>query len=1212
MANQPQFDFAKFLINLNDPDEDIQINAMNDLNSYLSKVETVVNVPNVYFYTNTIFSLISSKNVDLINVILRSIVFMGAKFAITAFPSIFEPVFSHAYDEQFENVPQLCAILHELFFQSVTFDEERKLALKNDVFPRIHVHLRNTKGTQLVFTIDLMTALIETLGSYFTPKEIKDVEDHIKRLIVAEDDEIAVHAAQLAKFWSQYTEKEQLNSLFATLHDLPDDRPLFLIASQLCCYTPKIVESYASEFLNLFIDTIAREEQRIQAKIEEDENFDYSSDPIYIPTMTSAVTSLSFLVPTYPELTTPLFQKVTDIAYNGICFQSTVLDDDDDENEEDNNEDDEIDESLVLPMGDDLDSGEDSWKLRRASILLLQSLIKTFPKESLEQFIAADEEGNYIHFNDIQKMIRDFDNGALKVALQALLLIAHSYKQDIPIDYLFYWYSTVAKQIAQRPDIVEQLVEVLSTLSNVISQDIPSNLPETIFKAILKQKEKIVLEPKSPKPIVKQKAKIITESSSSSILSYISVFFKTTEDITDALDGCVAILKDILLLPKSIIPTLKVISHLFTKTQAIEYNYSSLIDSIIEIIAPTNISEVLQTFAVFVITHSKDAENTKKVLENIIKSVNYEGSVKPACASITLIASSPVYEVLKNYSGKILEAFSAASQESSVDLSQTYALLWAIRVTLEKEIIQPKDCSSLLPVLLNLILSGDNKCKNQALIILQKLPGKEEALKQLKDLLVKPLPGNVLEAAAALICKCEGADAAISDLISYLTKSTMKEDLSIVIGIVGAAKKSIRDSLIQNFISSEKPSSFDIECIGQLASEFDISGNTALVDKLFALIKSEDRSTFEAAEPALGLADVILPRLLKEAKTDIPKLLNYLGSLTICAQKCVKVNKSLDKYLDEFIDVLWNSVQHIDPSVFEQTVSQALYQIYLLNNKYITSILDKAINGDEKIAPTAGRSISEIFNSSNSKAIIKENLEKVIGLLDRDLPTLCKWVLSALKGALKNEFGDPLIKICDKIIEKAAFQQNHSLTTFYGALTIQVDIGKEQRFNAIELLSALVQYSPDRIDPVKIEKIALTVIEDIAQGTECRIAALKLLEHLTESKFTLPTVLETLSNIAAALDKVNKDTQTKENAMEDAVLPLMHCIALLHLKTQKGLSADIEKLFSAYKNEKMEEILDDLTIALTIENASGVTAQLQNQALILLNKYNPEAGSIYA
>jgi hypothetical protein len=284
-----------------------------------------------------------------------------------------------------------------------------------------------------------------------------------------------------------------------------------------------------------------------------------------------------------------------------------------------------------------------------------------------------------------------------------------------------------------------------------------------------------------------------------------------------------------------------------------------------------------------------------------------------------------------------------------------------------------------------------------------------------------------------------------------------------------------------------------------------------------------------------------------------------------------------------------------------------------LDKNNFASVLANALEGDAKIAPIAGRAISELFNSQNPSitSLVRENLEKVIGLLERNLPVLCGWVLSALRGAFKLGFGDDILRISAKIISKVSVQPNHSLTKFYGTLPVAVDVGRDQRLNALELLGSLVQYSADRIDGTTFLNIALNVISDVEQRSDCRIAGLKILEQLAESKFTSALVLDSLSNIAVALEKLRKDSRSKENGMETVIDPLMHTIAMLHLKSQKGKSAEIERLFSCYEKEaKMEEILDDLGMALKIQNASA--ASTQNEALSLIHQYNPDAALIFA
>lgn len=1219
MSTEQQWSFSKFFLNLRNPDSDYHIFAFQDLEEYLQKLTIFEpdSVPTINgIFLPNVVQKITEKEAEIVNHAFRTIVLLAQTLPNECIDKLFTEIFEQVYDVACEVRTQVLAILREILTNSISYDQSRQIAISESIYPRLNREIGPSKDDVLLFNIGLFIALVESLGFTLSQDQLSELLDHIKKYSETDSQETLQAIADLCKYWALYANEDLLDQLMTFLFETLEDRKnAFFILTTMSRFRAQVYTKYAAKLIQLFIDQVENEEADVAQLLEENEDLDITAESNYIPNVSDLLESLSCLTLAFPEVAKEKLEYLSNFVFRYLIYNSSVANvemDDDIPQDEDN--DFEID-GEEMPDDDEEGSepifnGDESWKLRKAALTLAGSLLQIAPEEFFNDLIVCEEEEDHIGMLNV--IIQDFDIGVQKDALGFIKQIIHTYKGKPEIsENIKLWIGTCVAQLKLDRALV--LPKLLSTLSFFIKEQCAIS-EANILNAIT------AISTKVSEPVVP------------AILEFLVSSLRVSKSINDLVPLTCQIFEQILKQSKdkTTIPCLSAISRFYALVSdpkdAAANSLDELNAKVLDLVKQKGEKMVysIATLSIFVIS-AHSLKTAKASLNTIIECSSNDSAAKAAFAAITLIGLSPQSDALKPHVKVIFDNIIKIFTNVR-DLQVIYRALWVLRVLLEKKFISPDNCQPAVKPLISIIFINDNRSTLLAFTVLKAMPScSGEIILKITDVLtVNTIPEDVVFAIAEFVAACintsrNDVETLINTLIKFAKDHSDKHDIlssiALVIGYVAGHDEKLRSVLIPQF--SEKISGvippFSMLCLGEIGSYVDVSSNEAVINEVFSAINNSDRDIFAAAADCIGSfsagsINFICDRMLKSATTDVTHFSTWLIAISSLVKKLYKLQIPADKLksiLDKLVDYLFANADYNKET--SQLIAECFSYIFRVDNSYVLKLIPKS--NDDNAAPVVHAGIA-LYLQTADKTTVGLLIEPIMKLIDTEKPQLSSNIILSLKSALRFPTLVPkLLPYFNETCKCVPMSPAHTITSYYGAQQITVDIGKPLRLNALDTIITYFKSSPDMIDAQQLIKAGYSSLTD--QDNLVKARGLCLFSELCSSPLTVGYILDDVANIANALVDIEQLVSNTNIDTPEIDAPFKTLLVQLIKATEKQKQNDLEQMYSKYKNdEQTEKIRTELGYAINVSSSSSAESASACYELIL--QYREEAAVIFA
>ena len=493
-------------------------------------------------------------------------------------------------------------------------------------------------------------------------------------------------------------------------------------------------------------------------------------------------------------------------------------------------------------------------------------------------------------------------------------------------------------------------------------------------------------------------------------------------------------------------------------------------------------------------------------------------------------------------------------------------------------------------------------------------------------LLSSQIDDESVSAIASLVIGCSSISKSnvekfISKLISSAQKFNQFDIVSkaaAVIGAVGGKDESFGNSLLEKLSKSLETNAtmFNILCIGELATNIDIKRHTALVDKLFDLIHSQDRGTFLAASESIGLAsvasEVILERVIKCAKEDTSRIASYLFAFISLLKKLQTKSERADELREYYMQIAQFLIANANVQTeTSQTFAEALCCLLKIDNSFVDGLLKAAKENPESgAAPVLIRSIGMLLETEkpdNTKQIV----EDVMKLVKADNVVLSESCLYCLKVALsQNQSLISQLKFFGIACNCVKMVASHIVSEYYGAQQVTKDIGCQLRLNAVDAVYIYFNAQPSATDFKLLLGVAIEAIKD--SNVEVQIHGMSLICAIAINKVTRPSLIKRVPMIVQTIQSLESAVFKSISAQLKEEYTRM--VLYIHKMMGKAKVAEIQKLYKMLKdNPRVENMKQDYV--LSVDNTMSQEVNLTGKGsmnYLLMNNFNEEAAQIFA
>ena len=1223
LASMSTWTINKFFLQINDPDPDYNVIALNEFVEHLSSLKNSLLDLQVDQINSMllpkIISRFSDNTPDTVNPSFRSIVLMSQTLPIQCLSTLFKLILDEVYMSDCEIRPQILSILREILTNSVSYEPDRQKAICEALLPRLDGEIKQARQDEfLLFSLNLLTFLVEALAFQLDVEEKEKVYEVLKVFAPTSNGEVLQSVAALAKFWAVSATNEQFEALMRLLFEMENRGNAFTMLCAMVKFKPIVYEKYAKELLEMFLLQIDQEEVDAAALMENEPETDLFADTDYIRHISELLSSVGALVHTFPEDGKLYLERILGLVFVYMtCGSSAQLDEGEDDGSNDVNNDFEVE---VMPDDEDdiVTPGDDSWQIRKTVIGLAMILIDCYHDDFYAALSYTDEETNRMAM--VTMLITDNDVGAQKDAFELVRKIVHDYRVWVSDEQVQTWFVMLAKQISS--DKQEILKLLLSTITAIMN-DVASIPFDAVMIAVNR-----ILTALNPAVVPY-------------VLSFLRTVLKACPGKHELIEPICKIFIAILQQGKSktILPCLEVISQFYVFLQG--STDSPIVDELNKLVIGLSEKKgekktaAISTLAIFVICCA-GYESLETSLQVIIECRKSEACHKVLCGSVALIIATGHADLLAPYTSLLFETL--GKNVNNIDLTVQYRALWALRMMLEQKLIEPASCSAVVPSLVEILTRGDHRCKLLALIILGMLPNTAAASLDAICLCLTGPAGQVTDEIVDEICKLmmTFATYALDNVITALNKLfeqglTKKKDsaemanIAKLIGYVSGHVKEYEQDRLARFrsgiVGCDKPEPISLLCTGELGSYVDLSQNTDLVDAIFNLALSSDRPIFTAAANcvggmASGSAQVIMPRLVKHANEDTNSFTKWLIALLALTKKIVKSGKAFDDQafteVSECVLANANSVKEA-----RQSVAECLALLGKMRPEFVNRLIELATPQEK--GSIAMRAVSMYIEGAGVDETMRL-IDPIMGKIDADQPEISEFVMQALKSALRyntltQTLATYLPTVCDCVEERPS----HIKEISYGLEQTQNDIGYQFRLLAIECVLTFFREVPSMCNPAHLLKVVELALAESKLGDskerryDITDRGLTLLAEMSVSPVTGSETVDALPTLAPLLAALYR--QMPWNEIES---PFLRMLVYVSHASEKKKNNEFEQLYLHVKSKHdapMEKLRVDLSYVIGSQTTAFhfISSSVPTSAEYdLMHAHRPEAATMFS
>ncbi|OHT01921.1 hypothetical protein TRFO_31165 [Tritrichomonas foetus] len=1240
MTNQFSENWTRTQFNrdFHNADQDYVVIALRNLLEHLEKVE-IFEEEEDYLKTvfiNEITSRLCDKMADIVGLVFKIIVSLTVKLPLKIVPYLFEAVFQIVSKQDIEFRTQLLAVFEEAISCAVDCPTERQKVITEYLVPKLTQYIRAPMFPEiLVFSLDLLTTTVETLPNSLDERRIDDLENIIKELAKksnsAQSDtlESTIQSlATLAKVWSTLVNNDKFEKFLEFLDQLDNKDAALSIVCGIIIHRPQLfTPERRSKYADQVFEHLNNDSPNGNADYENENEDNFEEISLsYVNHTTEYLNTLTSLVNAYGEgMDEEALNPYISQAFYFLTFGAQT--DNLGNNEENEIEADvDFDSDIEAPdsEGDvEVVASDGSWKIRKAAMALSTSLINEQPDLFYESLIYVDAECDNPSLIDV--LIKDSDEGAQTDAMALLKVVIHAYRSKIDSKIVDNWTNSLISQIL--PGKIRNVPLFIDTLTYIISELRKMPLIETTLHAIECIKRVFAESPTT--------TEYPTFSFISSLLQY--------ADNANIVKPVVSLIREAhkdsnsQAIPASLVIVSKV--YLFYRRESQKKSKEISQDKgIAKVLDELNTSVLsisefggertvyaIPSLAVFTVCCAS-LPSVGKSVEKIVRFFDNQAAVKSAAAAIALISASESAKQLSSFASELLTKLH--QNLTNVDSSVIYRCLWAIRLMLHKKLIHSADCQPLIPQLIDIVSTGDNNARLLSLKVLIRINPNGCNAKSLLNfeasLTSLHLSEEVVFAIAELVETSAKSLDKVKPLVDALIKkgnllkeSNMISNVSTIVGVAGGSNNDYGRSLVSSFAKEIESSNqrFALRCIGEIGSFLDLSKDTALVDRIFQLVKSSDRETFTSAAECVGLMTVgspssLLSKLIKNA-TECDLKSHVTPWLFAISALVKKINNRKGKVLKEFA----GSISQISNFLLEnadeqketaQIVAQCLAGLVGINKEYADTLIKKAL-------PVTIRALTFYFEQFADKKTILAILPKISQVYDSSKPLLCESILSCVKVALVNK------KLAHKVMDQfqmclksLELQPSHMVTQHYGTTMQTVDIGKGLRSSAVDCLSLFFRHASDMFEVRDLLEALLYTLEN-ETAVDVTSKALTLLTEMASSPHGSTLMKESIVEITEVMKPLEVRIFTMVPPQPELQATLIKLVVALRVATKKAKDKKLEAIYAKHRNHEMAQKIEAQYAFSAVDSFSNIVSfQPGYASLTLMEELHPEAASIFA
>ena len=1184
---EEKWSINQYFNDINNPDKDFTISAMDQLVRYLENHNLYDENPDPLkdIFPNSVIQRMNDKDNEIASSCFKIIILFARAYPLELLNSLFGKVYKFAAEEGLNIITQISSILREIFVNSKSFDKERRGILKSIFLDeyRHFTEIETSEKTVTVFYIETCSYFVDAFYDIMDHNELSVIFDIIKICSSEHDSEIFNCVVSLTKIFTSKLPKdgEFMNQIIDFLFEMEDLNNAMKMLSAMITYKPRNYGIFFEKLINCYIEQLSAIEADYQQYEENQEEYiDIVTD--YIQTISSLINAfpekLSKLDKQYPDL--QYLESILYFAFNFINYSSieepmNLASDKDDEiviQNDDDSEDFDDDDSMV-------GGNDESWKIRRAAILLSENLIKNFPDAYLEYL----RNNDYIDCFLI--LIHDVENSVQLEAFELIKIIIKAYGNDELIKKQYTrWIERIITQLyIVKKQIIPMALELYSqlvllkaclpielsiktfTLLNSIADNVDiqcsiDNLAFTIFKTQLMNDELI---------------KII-----------INVFLKILDTNSS----------------KSTTLTLQIIQHLYMYMNGkVTKELNQLTEKVIQLSSKNGeiMNQSLLTISIYLVLYP-NGELSNKALNIIIESLNNGSHARATPNILALIAASPSYKIIQEYSELISKTI--LFYLGNVDSLIVYKSLCTLNILLQKKVINLQ--KSMIPELLK-VASGNNKrCQ---LLSFQNILVQPtliiDYLDQLVELIqTKPYGKSVID----IICKIifenlktskERVTLLIKSLITgksqSLTSKTIITNIAHIVTVISQQEDNVKNDLLKlidsNLKEQGKLSFLNVSIIGELGFICNIeTTNKTMIDYIFKAISNQSNEISIAASEAIGIMS-INSKQIYQAILDFADKKSNISWLFASKAMLKKLSKNSDnaKNLKSNIKtisnvLLSNADFHKETS---QTISEALSYLLKINKKYISKLIENAKNNSNS-APISIKAIGLYLQKVNDSKLLISTVKKVLSYLNPNSPILSESCIFCLKIAVSRNQSNisELMEYFPVACEYSKMKGEHVVVQYFGNQQVTQDIGRKLRLYAIETVMEYYNAS-SQIEFKKLINIIFSGLND--PYIEVRAKALDFLYILALNKDKKIDFVQNAVDIVEKLQEIEINQNEKES--KNAFLSYLKSIFYIYKLVGKNEVPEVDKLYLKIKGiPELENIEQDYKVNLSLYKSQSI------------------------
>lgn len=446
---------------MSNPDEDYAILALNSLQEVLEQYhELKVPKGGEIMFINRFAEKMTNKNPFVGNAVFKVLSLLIKYFDVAAVPLVLNNLLSMAFSEESIR-PQILTIIKDNLSQTSSFSDDRNACLFEILFTNQKNQLTVYSDDNLVFLLELFSAIYQYLGYRASKEDNKFVIEKVMWLFEQNLNNSATMAAliYLLQAWSQFATEELVTQVIDHIKkdDVRETIIPFNVIYALTMKVVKLLKPYLDDIIPLLINVVNETSEFLQ----ENE----ATDDVVIK-CSNAIVALSKIVDFFPEICAEKQDEIFGVAFSFLSYDcDTILnaekvEEEEEEVDDDFGDDDEglVDEDLeVIEEIDDAAAGRSTWQLRKSAITLCNSLLNEYPDEFISYFL-----GQYEDFNTI---IQDSDIGVQIDAYEIITKIFNKFATTITPEIFDLIISTICTTVtAEQKSIAAALSALLSII----------------------------------------------------------------------------------------------------------------------------------------------------------------------------------------------------------------------------------------------------------------------------------------------------------------------------------------------------------------------------------------------------------------------------------------------------------------------------------------------------------------------------------------------------------------------------------------------------------------------------------------------------------------------------------------------------------------------------------------------------------------------------